>query len=79
MRLLPLGDERQAENLPPAFRQKISRKVGFMETLLDNGDCASSRFVEARADHVVEGLLNTVALGCRLRVIRSYGVVENII
>jgi hypothetical protein len=76
VRLFLLGDERQAENLPPASRQQISRKVGFMETLLDDSDRAPSRFVEAGADHVVEGLLNTVALGCRLRVIRRDGVVE---
>src|ERR1700730_15955451 len=70
VRLFLLGNERQAENLPPASRQQTHRKVGFMETLLDDSDRAPSRFVEAGADHVVEGLLNTVALGCRLRVIR---------
>ena len=77
VRLFLLGDEWQAENVPPASRQQISRQVGLVKTLLDNGDRAPSRFVEAGADHVVEGLLNTVALGCRLRVMRSYGVVEN--
>jgi len=65
VRLVVLGDRREAHDLPWLLRQHVADQVVFVQPVHDQDDRTLPLVVEARVEGVVEPLVRCLALGLR--------------